>query len=311
MMIKALMVLLGGLSGYLLFGAAGALGAGAVLVNLFTPLPPAVLGMRLGPAWGLAAVGLTAAAILATSGELAVQLYLLQFGLPAALLPMLLRRGVAWDRAIAMTLGVMVLCGGLVLLGVSSGTGQSPLTFIDAQIDKEIDQALTMMQEFAGTEQTPESAESLREVTAGMGELMRRAYPAMLLVVCAVLQLVTVAALALVARPAVLPGAPFARWRSPDWLIWGLIAAGFAVVFAEGQVQSVAINALIILLPVYFLQGLAVVEHFLAQKGLSPWLRGISYLFLLVVNPLPMIVTGVGVFDLWADFRKPRQRKEE
>lgn len=311
MMTKALMVLLGALAGYLLFGAAGALGAGAVLVNLFTPIPPAILGMRLGPAWGIAAVALAAAAVFATSGNLATLLYLLQFGLPAALLPLLLKRGVAWDRTIAATIGVMVLFGALVLFAVSSGTGQSPLTFIDAQIDTEIDQALTLMQDFAGTEPNSESAESLREVTASMGELMRRAYPGMLLVVCAVLQLVTVAVLALAARPAGLPGVPFARWRSPDWLIWGLIAAGFAVVFAEGPGQSVAINVLIILLPIYFLQGLAVVEHFLAQKGLSLWLRGISYLFLLVVNPLPMIVTGVGVFDLWVDFRKPRQRTEE
>ena len=311
MMTKALLLLLGALAGYLLFGAAGVLGAGAVVVNLLTPLPPAVLGMRLGPPWGVAAVTATAAAVLATSGGIPALLYLLQFGVPAALLPVLFSRGVAWDRAVAATLGAMLALGVVVLLGVSSGAGQSPVTFIDAQINKEIDQALTMMQEFAGTEQTPESAESLQEVTASMGDLMRRAYPGMLVVVCAVLQLVTVAVLALVARPAGLPGTPFTRWRSPEWLIWGVIAAGFAAAFAEGAGQSIAINALIILLPVYFLQGMAVAENFLAQKGLSLWLRGVLYLLLLVVNPLPMVVTAVGVFDLWADFRKPRQRSEE
>jgi hypothetical protein len=31
---------------------------------------------------------------------------------------------------------------------------------------------------------------------------------------------------------------------------------------------------------------------------------------LLLVSPLPMIVTGVGIFDLWADFRKPRLNKD-
>ena len=71
------------------------------------------------------------------------------------------------------------------------------------------------------------------------------------------------------------------------------------------------VNVLIILLPVYFLQGLAVVESFLARKGLAPALRALTYLFLLVINPLPMIVTGLGVFDLWADFRKPRLRDND
>lgn len=311
MMIKALLVLLGGLAGYLLFGAAGALGAGAVLVNLLTPLPPAVLGMRYTPALGWAAVGLTVVAILVTSGVTPTLLYMTQFGLPAVLLPWLFKRGVAWDRAIVTVLGLMLAFGTVVLLGVTAGSGQSPFEVVDAQIDKEIDQALTLMQEFAGSEQTPESAEALREVTQSMGELMHRAYPGMLIVVCAVLQLFTVAVLAFLARPAGLPGGAFARWRAPELLIWVLIATGFGVVFAAGAVQSVAINVLIILLPVYFLQGLAVVEHFLARKGLSFWLRGLSYLILLVINPLPMIITAVGVFDLWADFRKPRLKPSE
>ena len=104
MMTKALMVLLGGLAGYLLFGAAGALGAGAVLVNLLTPLPPAILGMCYTPALGGGAVGLTVVALLVTSGVTPTLLYLVQFGLPAALFPWLFKRGVAWDRAIVMVL---------------------------------------------------------------------------------------------------------------------------------------------------------------------------------------------------------------
>jgi uncharacterized protein YybS (DUF2232 family) len=104
----------------------------------------------------------------------------------------------------------------------------------------------------------------------------------------------------------VLPGPAFARWRAPELLIWALIATGFAAVLSVGVVQTVALNLLVVLLPVYFLQGLAVAEHFFTRKGLPPLWRGLSYLLLLLLNPLPMIVTGVGIFDLWADFRKKR-----
>ena len=51
MMTRALKVVLGARAGYLLFGAAGALGAGAVLVNLFTPLPAAFRGLPLFCQW--------------------------------------------------------------------------------------------------------------------------------------------------------------------------------------------------------------------------------------------------------------------
>lgn len=309
MMIRALLVVLGALASYLLFGAAGVMGAGAVLVNVFTPLPVAALGMRVGPVFGGAAAGLAAVAVVATSGLPAVMLYLVQFGLPGVLLPWLMARGTHWDRAVFTVLGLMLALGVVVLLGFASGSGQSPGAFVNAQIEKEIDQAVSLMNDFAGTEQSPEDAEAFREMAASMGDFMRRAYPAMLIVVCAALQLVTVGLLAFIVRPGVLPGPSFAGWRSPELLIWGLIASGFAVVFATGSVQDAAINLLIILLPLYFLQGLAVIEHFLVRKGLSPVLRGLSYLFLLLINPLPVIVTGVGVFDLWADFRKPRLNK--
>jgi uncharacterized protein YybS (DUF2232 family) len=310
MITRALMVVLGAGAGYLLFGAAGGLGAGAVLVNLFTPLPAAALGMRLGPAWGTATVGLTAAAVVTSTGSAAMLLYLVQFGLPAVLLPWLLSREVHWDRAIFVTLGLMLTLGVVILIGVTSGSGTSPTEFVDAQIDKEIEQAVTLMERLAGAEPSPEESEAFREMTARMSDLMHRGYPGMLVVVCGVLQLVTVGLLALLSRPKLLPGPSLARWRAPEQLVWVLIAALFAVLFASGALQTVAINVLIIILPVYFLQGLAVVEHFYARTRMSTPLRAFSYLLLLLVNPLPVIVTGVGVFDLLADFRKPRLKKD-
>jgi hypothetical protein len=38
-------------------------------------------------------------------------------------------------------------------------------------------------------------------------------------------------------------------------------------------------------------------------------MRGLGYLLLLVINPFQLLVAGIGVFDLWVDFRKPRIKK--
>jgi len=309
MMTRALMVVLGALAGYLLFGVAGALGAGAVLVNLFTPLPAALLGMRCGPWWGTATVILTALVIMVTADGSALLLYLLQFGVPASLLPWLMTRGVSWDRTVFITVGLIAVLGAIVVFALASGAGQSPFAMMDALVDREISQTVTMMEEFAASpDQQPADLEEFRETVAGMGDFMRRVYPGMLVAVGGALQLVTVGLLALLVRPARLPGPQFANWRTPELLIWVLIAAGFGTAFSSGPVQGVALNLLVILLPLYFLQGLAVVENFLGRKRLSPLLRGLSYLLLLVVSPLPVMVTAVGIFDLWADFRKPRQK---
>jgi uncharacterized protein YybS (DUF2232 family) len=74
-------------------------------------------------------------------------------------------------------------------------------------------------------------------------------------------------------------------------------------------VSLIGRNLLVILLPLYFFQGMAVVNSFLQKKTYSPLVKGLIYLLLTIFNPLPIIITCVGVFDLWIDFRRPRQKK--
>jgi len=68
----------------------------------------------------------------------------------------------------------------------------------------------------------------------------------------------------------------------------------------------IALNILTIVLPIYFLHGLAIVSFFFRKKNLPPVFKVLGYVLIMVLNPLPLIVTGFGVFDLWADFRKPK-----
>lgn len=305
---RLLSIALGALAGFLLFGAAGALGAGAVLVNLFTPLPVAILGLRHGALWGGLVAVLTSLAVLAASGLPAFALYLLQFGFPATLLAALLTRGVAWDRTIAATVGALIALGLLVLTAVATGNGQSPLVLATSLVEGEIDQAVSIFGELGGSQSGDGAA--VQEAVDGMASFMRQAYPGMLVAAAAAMQLVTVGLLALLIRPSALPGPGFSRWRAPELLIWGVIGGGFGAFLATGMLQAVALNLLVILLPLYFMQGLAVIESFFSRKRLAPLWRVVSYLVMLLVSPLPVIVTTIGVFDLWADFRKPRLTQE-
>ena len=104
-------------------------------------------------------------------------------------------------------------------------------------------------------------------------------------------------------------GTPFASWRLPSGLIWVLIAAGFTLLVPVEAVSLIGRNLLVVLLPLYFLQGMAVVNSFLQKKPYPPLVKGLIYLLLLILNPLPIIITCAGVFDLWIDFRRPRQKK--
>lgn len=302
-------VVLGTLSGYALFGSFAALGFAAVAVSLFTPLPAAYVGMRFGPKTGACTVLLTGLLVFITSEPVTALTFLVQFGIPAATLPWLLKHGVAWDKAAVAVLWAMVtaaLCG---LFIAAADSGQSPLTIARDLIGKEITQTTIVMQEmFAEADLPANQKKEVGLAVEKMVSFLRNAYPGIAISVSGLMTIGLVLLLSLLARGQyVVPGKSFPEWKVPEQLVWVLISAGFLVAFDDGLLAIFALNLLVILLPIYFLQGLAVIDCFFRRKAFSPVFRVIGYLLVTLVNPLPMVVTGLGIFDLWADFRKPKE----
>jgi len=311
MMQRGLYVVLGGLAGYALFVSFAALGFAAVAVNLFTPLPAAFVGMRFGTKAGVVTVGLTASFVLLASGLSPALMYLVQFGIPGAGLPWLLNRGVAWDKATVAVIWAMVavsLCG---LLVVSTMAGQSPLATAGDLIGREIAQTTAVMQEmFAGADLPANQKKEVGLAIEKMAAFLREAYPGIAITVSGLMTVGLVFLLSVLARGRYsVPGKAFPEWKTPEQLVWVLIVAGFLVAFVSGWIGIFALNLLVIMLPVYFLQGLAVIDCFFRRRAFSPFIRAVGYLLVTLVNPLPMVVTGLGIFDLWADFRKPKEPK--
>lgn len=306
---RGLYVVLGGLAGYLLFGTYAAFGYAAIVVNLFTPLPAAYVGMRCGSRYAGFAVVVTLLLVLLTSDLNQALMFLVQFGLPGAALPWLLQRGIAWDRSALAVVWLMVVASifGLVLYAAS--IGESPLALAGNLIDKEVAQTATVMQDmFAGSDLPADQQQEISQATESMANFLARAYPGIVITISGMMVLGLILMLSLLSRKRYdVPGTAFQNWKTPEPLVWFLILAGFTVAFIDGAPATFAINLLVILLPVYFLQGLAVIDCVFRRKAFSPVIRTIGYLLVTLINPLPMVVTGIGVFDLWADFRKPRE----
>lgn len=311
MMQRGLYIALGAVAGYALFGTFAALGFAAVAVNLLTPFPAAYVGMRCGSAAAAMTVILTALLIMLTGSQATMLMYVVQFGLPGAVLPWLLNRGLAWDKATVFVLWVMVAVTLVGLLGVSAVAGRSPLAMAGDLIGQEITQTRTAMEQmFAGADMTVAQREDVSQMIENMAVFLEKAYPGIAITIAGVMILGMVFLLSVFGRGRyTVPGRPFPAWKAPEQLVWVLIVSGFTVAFAGGIAATFALNLLVILLPVYFLQGLAVIDCFFRRKAFSPIFRAIGYVLVTLVNPLPLLVTGLGVFDLWADFRKPRTPK--
>ena len=97
----------------------------------------------------------------------------------------------------------------------------------------------------------------------------------------------------------------FRDWKGPEPLVWGLIASGFSLFFpVPDLVRLIAMNMLLIIGSFYFAQGLAVIAFFFHKNNVPRFLRGITYILIVFQQIFTLMVVGLGLFDLWGDFRR-------
>jgi len=271
------------------------------------PWPLALLVVRQGGALALSALmasGLVLGVIV--SPALAVA-YLVQFGLGSFAVPYLLMRGWRWDVAVLSGTGLSVGTGIVALGAYALQQGQSALAFADNWARTEVDKALSAL-EYAKL--PVEVAQQTEKIVQDLGNRLVELYPAMTILTIAIMLLVLVVFLSRKAGDFLPAQSLFHAWKVAEHFVWILIASGAAVLFTDGAWHRLALNVLVIILAIYFLQGLAILNHFFNVKGVPPFLRVLGYFLVVVSFPLRILTTGVGIFDLWIDFRKPRNHKD-
>jgi uncharacterized protein YybS (DUF2232 family) len=95
-----------------------------------------------------------------------------------------------------------------------------------------------------------------------------------------------------------------ARWSAPEWLVWPLVVSGFAWFLPIASIANIAMNCFLIIVGVYFCQGLAIMAFYFKQLRMPAVARGLIY-FVTLAQPILMALVGAaGIFDLWVDFRR-------
>lgn len=94
------------------------------------------------------------------------------------------------------------------------------------------------------------------------------------------------------------------QYRAPDTLVWGVIVLGLILFLPMEAPKYVSINCLIVLMLVYFFQGIAVVSFFFQTKRSPTALRMFCYSLIAVQLYFLILVIGLGFFDNWINFRK-------
>ncbi len=295
-------ILLGVAMGVLLVGLEAAevrlgLGGATVLVGLAPVAAALVAG---GPLAGGLAVALALLGVsILLGGATALVVAVRQVGPGLALGAVLLRR-LHLPAAVAIVAGTSLL-GVALLVWTYLPAGPPLVALLGRQVEAQIadlDRLSTRLGLGPGGAWTGESARLV-------GAAMQVAGPGILAV-----GLLTVALVNYVVTRLCLRGGgfrAFAEEAVPDHLVWGVIAGGLMLVSQHRVLEHVGLNLLIVLAPLYAIQGLAVLRHFFQKARVPRPLQGVGF-GLFVVQPLLLVMAAcLGLSDLWVDFRKIRR----
>ena len=279
-----------------------------LLAGILAPLPVLMAGMQLGDRKALVLALAGVAFILALKPGLEAlwqNLGFLSLLLMGLLLSLMQHRGVNGARAIIFTVLALNGLALLLLLGQAFYQGVSPQVLLaqkGAEIMASVHQVLGKGAA-AGAPLIPGVPQA--EVEA----LLQRLLPGLVVAntgLVAWINVILARQLAFMATGQQ-PDPPLYHWALPEWLIFVALGAGFLLFLPVAGVRYLSLNLLLILVVLYFSQGVAVVANWFIRLRLPRPLRVVGYV-LMFLNPLFFLIITLGLLDLWLDFRRLHQQ---
>lgn len=272
---------------------------------LFVPLPALFYRLKLGRTMGGMVPVLSAFLMLLVIGGVSIDLwFFIQLLLIGFVLGELFEFHMPVELTVFFTTAAVFASGlaALLLAGFISGTGMVDLA--TEYVGRNLDLTLELYKSMGVA---PENIDLLSRSLERIRYVLVRIIPALV----AISTLFVVWANLLMARPIlgakhlVVPDyGPLNRWRAPENLIWGVIGCGVIVAVAGGALKLLGLNGLLILMMIYFFQGIAIVSFFFERKRFPRLLRIFIYSLVAVQQVLLLIVIALGLFDTWFNFRK-------
>ena len=290
---------------FLFIGGIGLPVAGFVLLP-FVPLPVLCFGVRYGMGWGVGVL-IAACILLAIVGGKELAYIYGIFAVAAGMLFALLGRLRAIELLVS-AVAVVVFAAAGTLLFYLFGSWAVMLRDLRESLTQHMTSALSAYEKMGVSK---ENLDVLKEQIPRIAETLFQLLPGLVFLSLVFVVLINVLFLCRrfpERRGEWLSNVNLREWKGPEPLVWGLIACGFAL-FAPGLefLNVFALNCLLVIGACYFAQGLAIIAFFFHKNNVPRFLRGVTYLLIVFQQILTLMVVGLGLFDLWGDFRRLRK----
>ena len=94
------------------------------------------------------------------------------------------------------------------------------------------------------------------------------------------------------------------HWKAPEHLVWFAILTLGSIFIPIESIKSLGLNIFIVLMLIYFFQGIAIVSFFFTKKKIPFFLKFFIYTLIAIQQIFALLIIGIGFFDTWFDFRK-------
>ena len=189
------------------------------------------------------------------------------------------------------------------VLGIIHQT--NPYNNLLVELDKGLSGGLMLYEETADL--APETLDSIRSAVNLLRNYIPRVMPAIL--VSAVL---TITWLNLVIGNWLLkrkdrgltPWPDYFKWKLPEPFVWLVIVAGITFIIMPAPIRTIGLNIILICITVYSFQGLAIITSLFHKWSVPMLIRILIYALIFIQTYGIIILSFLGLADVWADFRK-------
>jgi uncharacterized protein YybS (DUF2232 family) len=197
---------------------------------------------------------------------------------------------------------VLLMFIGLWLMDIN------PLLLGLDQIDQSINQSLSFYKNMG---LNPEQIETFKDSILQSLELVRIAFPAMLVIASVFDTLINYWVAGKILRRFGYHMAsfiPFYNWRATRSFFWSYLFGLFILIlntrFELPVLERIGVNIQLLFSVIFLITGLAIVSYVLNHYKIKPFFCWVVYIIIFIQPVLSLIITWIGIFDVWFDFRR-------
>ena len=278
------------------------------LVGILSPFPLVFIFLQRGKQVALVLMALIFGVLWFLVGQNQALLFMAEYAVMAFVLGEMIRARFPGDWCIGAS---SLISGGVSILLLVALLGDQDATvkeFFENQIRAHFAQSF---ETFGSVGENKAEVEEIKAFFEKMVGGFASSYPAFVFIGSLISAMANYGLLRLVwgriYGPGLFSERTFAQWICPENLVWLFIAACLALFLGQGLIEDVGLNLFIVMMVIYFAQGMSIAIHFLKTRKVPIFLWLIFFILIFTQPILIGLIAGIGVFDIWVDFRKIRK----